>query len=78
MRLDTVDISKVAELFASALSSDPEGELRCAKVQLGYENLQFVHGWVKGVRNRGLAITEKTSTLPSIWESYFSQSRRFQ
>jgi hypothetical protein len=51
--------AKVAELFASALSPDPEGELRSAKVQLGYENLQFVHGWVNGVRNRGLAITDE-------------------
>jgi hypothetical protein len=63
MRLDTVDIAKVAELFASALSSDPERELWSAQVQLGYENLQFVHEWVKGLRNRGLAITDEDKRI---------------
>lgn len=62
-RLDTIDIAKLAELFASALSSDPEGELWSASVQLGYEDLQFVHEWVKGVRNRGLAITDEDKRI---------------
>ena len=63
MRLDTVDIAKVAELFAAALSLDPEKELWSEKLQLGYENLQFVHEWVKGVRNRRLAITDEDKQI---------------
>jgi hypothetical protein len=63
MRLDTVDIAKVAELFASALSLDPEKELWSEKVQVGYEKLQFVHEWVKGVRDRGLAITDEDKQI---------------
>ena len=49
MRLDTIDIAKVAELFASALSSDPEGELWSARQQLVYE--------------RGLAITDEDKQI---------------
>jgi hypothetical protein len=62
-RLDTIDIARLTELFASALSSDPERELWSARVQLGYEDLQFVHEWVKGVRNRGLAITDEDKRI---------------
>jgi hypothetical protein len=63
MRLDTVDMAKVAELFASALFLDPEKELWSEKVQVGYENLQFAHEWVKRVRNRGLAITDEDKQI---------------
>jgi hypothetical protein len=63
MGLDTVDIAKVAELFASALSSDPERELWSAKAQLGHKNLQFIHKWMKGVRNRGLEITDEDKRI---------------
>ena len=62
-RLDTVDIAKVADLFASALSSDPEKEVWSEKMLLRYENLQFVHEWVKGVRSRGLTVTDEDKQI---------------